>query len=214
MQDCDCGVMVIGIDSMGSICSSSKNNNNNATLPPKDLGELLEQAEKVKSTKRGSRKVGRCWCLDMDWIHGLMISKDSPDYRSINFGKTLISSVAVLLVEIFFAFPDIPNMMTITEITLPVMECFCDWVIDLICSGGRFLSLAVRVWDVPGQVGSGEPCQGDQAEPTPASRKSRLPTQTSTAVRISTPGSTCWRRKKHRLASSTPTLRCWGSHCS
>jgi len=38
--------MVIGIDSMGSICSSSKNNNNNATLPPKDLGELLEQAEK------------------------------------------------------------------------------------------------------------------------------------------------------------------------
>ena len=43
----------------------------------------------------------------------------------------LISSVAVLLVEIFFAFPDIPNMMTITEITLPVMECFCDWVIDL-----------------------------------------------------------------------------------
>ena len=38
----------------------------------------------------------------------------------------LISSVAVLLVEIFFAFPDIPNMMTITENTLPVMECFCD----------------------------------------------------------------------------------------
>ena len=47
--------MVIGIDSMGSICSSSKNNNNNATLPPKDLGELLEQAEKVD---RGSGKVG------------------------------------------------------------------------------------------------------------------------------------------------------------
>ena len=46
------GVMVFGIDSMGSICSSSKNNNNNATLPPKDLGELLEQAEKVKSTKK------------------------------------------------------------------------------------------------------------------------------------------------------------------
>ena len=40
---------------MGSICSSSKNNNNNATLPPKDLGELLEQAEKVD---RGSGKVG------------------------------------------------------------------------------------------------------------------------------------------------------------
>merc|ERR550532_855530 len=39
--------MVIVTDRMGSICSSSNNNNNNnATLPPKDLGELLEQAEK------------------------------------------------------------------------------------------------------------------------------------------------------------------------
>ena len=42
------GVMVIGIDTrMGSICSSSNNNNNNAALPPKDLGELVQQAEKV-----------------------------------------------------------------------------------------------------------------------------------------------------------------------
>jgi len=40
------GVMVIVIDSMGSICSSSNNNNNNAALPPKDLGELVQQAEK------------------------------------------------------------------------------------------------------------------------------------------------------------------------
>jgi len=39
--------MVIGIDTrMGSICSSSNNNNNNAVLPPKDLGELVQQAEK------------------------------------------------------------------------------------------------------------------------------------------------------------------------
>lgn len=37
---------MIGIDSMGSICSSSNNNNNNAALPPKDLGELVQQAEK------------------------------------------------------------------------------------------------------------------------------------------------------------------------
>ena len=36
------------IDRMGSICSSAKNNNNNAALPPKDLGELLQQAEKVR----------------------------------------------------------------------------------------------------------------------------------------------------------------------
>ena len=206
--------MVIGIDSMGSICSSSKNNNNNATLPPKDLGELLEQAEKVD---RGSGKVGMGELL---LGYGLNPSLDDikgqPRLQIDQFWEDvdLISSVAVLLVEIFFAFPDIPNMMTITENTLPVMECFCDWVIDLICSGGRFLSLAVRVWDVPGQVGSGEPCQGDQAEPTSASRKSRLPTQTSTAARISKPGSTCWRREKHRLASPTPTLRCWGSYCS
>ena len=40
--------MVIVIDRMGSICSSSNNNNNNnAALPPKDLGELVQQAEKV-----------------------------------------------------------------------------------------------------------------------------------------------------------------------
>jgi len=39
--------MVIGIDTrMGSICSSPNNNNNNAALPPKDLGELVQQAEK------------------------------------------------------------------------------------------------------------------------------------------------------------------------
>merc|ERR1719239_1058800 len=38
--------MVIVRDSMGSICSSSNNNNNNAALPPKDLGELVQQAEK------------------------------------------------------------------------------------------------------------------------------------------------------------------------
>jgi len=38
--------MVIGIDRMGSICSSPNNNNNNAALPPKDLGELVQQAEK------------------------------------------------------------------------------------------------------------------------------------------------------------------------
>jgi len=38
--------MVIVTDRMGSICSSSNNNNNNATLPPKDLGELVQQAEK------------------------------------------------------------------------------------------------------------------------------------------------------------------------
>ena len=36
------------IDKMGSICSSANNNNNNAALPPKDLGELLQQAEKVR----------------------------------------------------------------------------------------------------------------------------------------------------------------------
>jgi len=40
-------VMVIGIDTrMGSICSSPNNNNNDAALPPKDLGELVQQAEK------------------------------------------------------------------------------------------------------------------------------------------------------------------------
>jgi len=38
---------VMLIDRMGSICSSAKNNNNNASLPPKDLGELLQQAEKA-----------------------------------------------------------------------------------------------------------------------------------------------------------------------
>jgi hypothetical protein len=38
--------MVIVTGSMGSICSSSNNNNNNAALPPKDLGELVQQAEK------------------------------------------------------------------------------------------------------------------------------------------------------------------------
>lgn len=38
--------MVIVTNSMGSICSSSNNNNNNAALPPKDLGELVQQAEK------------------------------------------------------------------------------------------------------------------------------------------------------------------------
>jgi len=39
--------MVIGIDTrMGSICSSPNNNNNDAALPPKDLGELVQQAEK------------------------------------------------------------------------------------------------------------------------------------------------------------------------
>lgn len=35
------------IDRMGSICSSANSNNNNASLPPKDLGELLQQAEKA-----------------------------------------------------------------------------------------------------------------------------------------------------------------------
>ena len=208
--------MVIGIDSMGSICSSSKNNNNNATLPPKDLGELLEQAEKVKSTKRGSRKVGRCWCLDMDWIHGLMISKDSPDYRSINFGKTLIWSVQLPCCwwRSFLLSLISQTWWQSQKSHYLSWNVFVIESLIFLCSGGRFLSLAVRVWDVPGQVGSGEPCQGDQAEPTSASRKSRLPTQTSTAARISKPGSTCWRRKKHRLASPTPTLRCWGSYCS
>ena len=39
---------VMLIDRMGSICSSANSNNNNASLPPKDLGELLQQAEKVR----------------------------------------------------------------------------------------------------------------------------------------------------------------------
>ena len=36
---------------MGSICSSN-NNNSKAGLPPQDLGELLQQAEKVRYRAR------------------------------------------------------------------------------------------------------------------------------------------------------------------
>jgi len=40
-------MVIVTADSiMGSICSSTNNNNNNAALPPKDLGDLVQQAEK------------------------------------------------------------------------------------------------------------------------------------------------------------------------